>query len=227
MEIRVTDDGSRTLMAPRYGESYHSQRGALTEARHVFLEGSGVARRLAEGLPTTVLEVGFGAGLNALVTLAAPRRAPLAYVALERDLLPAEALYALDYRSLLPDPAPADALLAWLAGVSAAAPARHATELAGAHLELVLGDARDAVLPTGVHAVYHDAFSPDVNPELWDEAFLATLFAALAPGGRLASYTVKGAVRRRLEAVGFEVRKVPGPPGGKREVLVAQRPELR
>ncbi|MEJ2290607.1 MAG: tRNA (5-methylaminomethyl-2-thiouridine)(34)-methyltransferase MnmD [Deinococcales bacterium] len=225
MDVRVTKDGSRTLLSRRYGETYHSQYGALTEARHVFLAGSGVARRLAEGKPTTVLEVGFGAGLNALLTIAEAARwnTPLRFVSLESELLPVDALRALDYRSLLPGPELADAMLAWLERLPAGMRA-HATELGGARLELLLVDAQDAALPAAVHAVYHDAFSPDASPELWDEAFLGRLFHALAPGGTLVSYTVKGVVRRRLAALGFLVTKAPGPPGGKREMLVARRP---
>ena len=225
MDVRVTGDGSRTLLSKRYGETYHSRHGALTEARHVFLTGSGVARRLAEGRPTTVLEVGFGAGLNTLVTVAEAARwgTALRYVSLEADLLPVDALRELDYRSLLARPELADALVTGLARLPAGARA-HAIEIGGARVELLLVNARHAALPVAAHAVYHDAFSPDANPELWDEAFLGRLYGALAPGGTLVSYTVKGAVRRRLAALGFQTAKAPGPPGGKREMLVARRP---
>jgi len=224
MEVRLTEDGSRTLLSPRYQETYHSLHGAATEARHVFLEGSGVARRLAEGRPTTVLEVGFGAGLNALLTLAEADRwgTPLRFVTLENDLLPVAVLRELDYRSLVPRPDLADALHAWLEGLPAGVRA-HATSVAGSTIELLLVEARHAALPSSAHAVYHDAFSPDVNPELWDATFLERLHGALEPGGRLVSYTVKGSVRRTLAALGFEVAKEPGPPGGKREMLVARK----
>ncbi len=95
----------------------------------------------------------------------------------------------------------------------------------GVRLELLLGEASAQPLPKGsVHAVYHDAFSPEVNPELWTEDFLGKLVAALKPGGTLVSYCVQGAVQRRLEALGTEVAKRPGPKGGKREVLTAHKP---
>jgi len=225
MEVRLTTDGSRTLLSSRYRETYHSHHGAAAEARHVYLEGSGVARRLAEGRPTTVLEVGFGAGLNALLTLAEADRwgTPLRFVTLESDPLPVAVLRELGYRALLPRPELADALHDWLAALPSGVRA-HATEIAGSRVELLLVEAQHAALPAAAHAVYHDAFSPDVNPEPWDPAFLERLYRSLEPGGRLVSYTVKGIVRRRLAALGFEVAKAPGPPGGKREMLVARRP---
>lgn len=227
----VTGDGSRTLLSRRYGESYGSRHGALTEARHVFLEASGVAARLAARQATTVVEVGFGTGLNALLTLdaAAAAGAPVRYLALERALVPARTLHALRYRELLQHPSLADALVAWRRALAPGACGCVSVPLGSAllELELVLGEARTAPLPDGVHAVYHDAFSPATNPEPWEAAFLRRLYGALTPGGTLVTYTVQGALRRRLAATGFRVARVPGPPGGKRQVLVATRPSHR
>ena len=75
-----------------------------------------------------------------------------------------------------------------------------------------------------MHVVYFDAFSPANSPELWTPEVFETVYRCLVPGGVLVTYCVKGDVRRSLAKVGFEVRKTPGPPGGKREVLVATRP---
>lgn len=85
----------------------------------------------------------------------------------------------------------------------------------------MLGNATHIELPQlNFHAIYHNAFSPNANPELWTQDFFAQLFPLLEPGGKLATYSVKGTVRRNLQAVGFKVQKLPGPPG-KREMLVA------
>jgi tRNA U34 5-methylaminomethyl-2-thiouridine-forming methyltransferase MnmC len=90
-------------------------------------------------------------------------------------------------------------------------------------LQLVLGDAR--AYPAGqvaaFDAIYFDAFSPATNPELWTEPVFRRMADILEPGGRLVSYCVSGAVRAQLAAAGFEVTRLPGPPGGKREVLAA------
>lgn len=221
-----TADGSDTLFSVRYGQTYHSTHGAATEARHVFLEGSGVALLLADERPSRVLEVGFGTGLNFLVTAqcALQHGTKLHYVALERDLLPADTLAALNHGDHLGVENLHRDLVTWRAMLPNV-PGRYATSLnEGRDLTFLVGDATATALPSGFDAVYLDAFSPDANPELWTANFLARLFDALRPGGRLATYSAKGSVRRALAAVGFTVAKRPGPPG-KRECIVATRPE--
>lgn len=227
--VQRTRDGSLTLYSARYAQAYGSRHGALTEALEVFLKPSGVAARLAAGR-ARVLEVGFGTGLNFFVTARAALRTPgarLHYVALERDLLTAAELAALGYGALLGEEGLVEAFLAWRSGpASEAQPFSFARSGAEVTLELRLGDAAERVrgLACAHHAVYQDAFSPEVNPELWTPAFLACLAAALVPGGTLTSYCVQGEVRRRLAALGLVPHKRPGPQGGKREVLLAYKP---
>lgn len=227
----VTADGSATLYSERYAQPFASVRGALSEARHVFLAGSGVEARLAAGKHVRVLEVGFGTGLNFFITAQACTGQPqarLEYMALEHTLLDGETLTQLGYGALV-DHELVTAYLEWRAALGVdPAPGSYVFERGRVRLELLLGDAAAQPLPlldVGVAAVYHDAFSPVVNPELWTEAFLARLAGALGAGGVIVSYCVQGAVRRRLEALGLVVSKRPGPPGGKREVLVARRAE--
>ena len=225
--FRSTADGFDTLYSAAFGQTFHSQHGARTEAEHVFLRGSGVEARLAVGEQTSVLEVGFGTGLNFLLTAqrAISAGAPLRYTALERDLLSADVLATLNHAERLGAAPLRDALLAWRRGLPEPVPpaAYHAALHDLVLLECLVGDATEITLPdVRYDAVYLDAFSPDVNPELWTSAFFARLFAVLKPGGRLATYSAKGQVRRNLAAVGFRVEKRLGPPG-KREMLVAVR----
>lgn len=226
--VEATEDGSRTLFDPSVRQSFHSRHGALAEARHVFLEASGVAERLANGRGARVLEVGFGSGLNFLLTAdaAVEHGARLEYRALERRLPTSTLLRQLEHGRHLRHPELAEALIAARARFDDEAPlGPWAPELPGVALTLELGDATAATLERSwADAVYHDAFSPSVNPELWSATFLQELVAALAPGGRLVTYSVQGEVRRRLAALGLSVEKRPGPPGGKREALVATRP---
>lgn len=228
LSVKPTADGSNTLFSAAYGQTYHSINGALVEAEHVFLRGAGVEARLQAGLPTRVLEVGFGTGLNFWVTARCCLNhtnagARLDYVALEKNFPPAEMLTLLNYGALLGQPVTGLwqhflSLPPFLPGEAVWEPSRYV------RLTLEIGEATMAhIPPQGYHAVYLDAFSPDVNPELWTPEFMVKLYAVLEPGGRLATYSVKGSVRRALQTAGFGVSKQPGPPG-KREMLVATRP---
>lgn len=227
---QTTADGVDTLYSARYRQTYHSTHGALAEAEHVFLKGTGVSRRLWEAHPTRVLEVGFGTGLNFWLTARQSREtaAHLHYTALEKALLPAQLLTQLNHGRVLEQINDIrQSFLAWRAHLpdSDRNSILHWDFEETVCLELILSDATIAPIPDrDYHAIYHDAFSPDANPELWTVDFFRRLYQVLTPGGKLATYSVKGAVRRNLQAVGFDVQKQPGPPG-KREMLVAVKPK--
>ncbi len=223
VDVLKTGDGSHTLHSERYGETFHSINGATTESRHVFLDASGVAQRLERQQATRVLEIGFGLGLNFLLTadLALQYGTSLDYHALEHDPAVLLAIAALQYDQHLKNPALLDCLVAGLRN------AQHQQNIsiclgAGVSLTLHRADAVSAVLPPGsFDALYLDAFSPDTNPECWTEAFFVKLHSHITPGGILTTYSAKGSVRRALIAAGFTVKKIAGPPG-KREMLHAR-----
>jgi tRNA U34 5-methylaminomethyl-2-thiouridine-forming methyltransferase MnmC len=240
-QVIATADGSNTLESGTFGQSYGSRHGAAAEARHVFLQGAGVQARLAAG-HAAVVEVGLGTGLNFLLTADAAQGAgaQLTYRAFELQLPPPEALEALAYGGLLKTPGLWKAWLAWAQrqGTDGAAlGVTTDTLLAGVTLEVAWGDAwpshtlsdaAAALLARGpVDAVYQDAFSRQANPALWDDGFLQAVTSVLKPGGCLATYSVAGAVRRALEACGLACEKVPGPAGGKAEMLRACKPHAR
>ncbi|MEX2534885.1 MAG: tRNA (5-methylaminomethyl-2-thiouridine)(34)-methyltransferase MnmD [Trueperaceae bacterium] len=226
LEPQLTADGSTTLFSSRYAQTFHSHHGAVSEAMHVFVEGSGVAARLRSGSAARILEVGFGTGLNFLLTAqsAVEGGAAVEYVALERAFLAAGVLSSLGYGRYAREPL--IGLLRFRRELGdAPRPGVYRAGIAGAGLELRLGEAEAADIEAErFDAIYHDAFSPDANPELWSREFLARLAGSLIPGGVLVSYTVKGDVRRYLANAGLQVSKVAGPPGGKREMLRAVKP---
>jgi tRNA U34 5-methylaminomethyl-2-thiouridine-forming methyltransferase MnmC len=226
-EIRQTGDGCLTLYHPGYGQTYHSMNGALQEARHVFLQEALVKERLKLGHATRILEVGFGLGLNFILTCQTAMRhsTPIYYVALEADLLSSRQLGQLHYAEELEVPSLGEALLSWRAQFpDRMEEGRYEFRFGElVRLELHLGDARHFKTGNLFDAVYLDAFSPDQNPELWTESFLKQLAEVMVPGAHLTTYSAKGSVRRALEAAGFRVSKRPGPPG-KREMLLAIRP---
>jgi tRNA U34 5-methylaminomethyl-2-thiouridine-forming methyltransferase MnmC len=227
----VTDDGSRTLRSARYGEDFRSRRGAHAEARHVFVEGTGVGPRLADGGAAAVLEVGLGAATNLVWTVAAALlgHARLRYEVWEPDPLPADAWALLGHEEVLPAAAYASLLEARAAWGRPTPGSVHLWRHGPVHVEVVVAPIAamldDALRASDdVDAVYLDPFSPAVNPDAWSPTVLRGLARRLRPGGVLATYSVAGAVRRALMAAGLEVAKVPGPAGGKREVLRARRP---
>lgn len=223
IELRATADGTPMLARRDLDEGYHSGRGALAEARHVFLEASGAAARAAAGVPTAILEIGLGSGLNAIVTWAAfaAADAPLRYVGVETDPVPAAWFDRLGYAGLDPT---APEVVDWLRAFANAPPgarvtlahtARQATAMRVDALRAAPGDPFDIV--------YLDAFSPASAPALWTEAALAHWRDQLRPGGVLVTYCAQGAFRRTLRSLGMQVERLAGPPGGKREMTRAIR----
>lgn len=225
---KATADGSQTLFSERYAQTFHSDKGALSESRHVFLAASGIAERLQNRQPSSVLEVGFGTGLNFFLTadVALKHEVALTFVSLEQTLLASELVRSLQYDSFLEYPEILTAYLRFRDSLAKdCTPGPQQFSYGTLRLELLLGEATVQNLPESyVDAIYHDAFSPDANPELWSESFFSKLYQALKPEGKLTTYSVKGEVRRRLKALGFAVEKLPGPVAGKREMLRAVKP---
>lgn len=212
--LEQTADGSSTIYVPELDEHYHSVKGALTESMHVFV-GSGL-RRCAKAA-VRVFEVGYGTGLNAALTALNADGRRVDYYSVER--YPLSAADAVAYADTLGDPTVADMLrrlnsAPWDGAVSV-------DELFTLHK--IEGDLATVSLPDDIDVVYFDAFAPEKQPEMWDEGVFSRLHEAMADGAVLTTYCAKGVVRRRLQAVGFTVERLPGPPGGKREILRATK----
>jgi len=217
----------------RFGDVYRTRYNALAQARSVFLHGCGLPGRWQQQTQFTLLEIGFGLGLNFLTSWAAwaadPRRcAHLHYIGIEAFPVSADDLLrsaqALDQTSdsLANQIQPLAKRLAvqWRGirrGVN-----HFSLEDQGLTLELLVGDVQPmlATLNDPVDAVYLDGFSPALNPDMWSEQTLALVAQRCQPGTRLATYTVAGVVRRHLTTLGFEVCKSAGLPP-KRERLQA------
>jgi tRNA 5-methylaminomethyl-2-thiouridine biosynthesis bifunctional protein len=219
--------------APRYGDRYASASGALAQARAVFLAGCGLPEGWAGRASYTVLENGFGLGLNFLACWQAwaadPRRpARLHYVALEAHPVDAAALlHAARQAQAADDEAarawPAAPPLAELAERLAAQwpvalPGWHRLEFGagGLRLTLAFGDARRLAprlrLGAGADALFLDGFAPRLNPQMWEPPLLKALARQCRPGARLASWCVAGAVRKALGEAGFVCERRAGLP---------------
>ncbi|QIL76242.1 tRNA (5-methylaminomethyl-2-thiouridine)(34)-methyltransferase MnmD [Hymenobacter sp. HDW8] len=220
VEVRVTQDGSSTLYVPALNEHYHSTHGAVQEAQHVYL-GAGLEPALASGGQIQVLEIGFGTGLNALLTLQRGLSAPqlIHYDTLEKYPLPPHVVAALGVERYILNPE-----LQEFHYQLHAAPWNEAVPITSRFTLRKLHTAlQDFALPAAhYNAVYFDAFAPEKQPDMWTDAVFDQLFAATAPGGILTSYCAKGSFRRSLKAAGWVVEKIPGPPG-KREMTRARK----
>ncbi len=233
-------------------QTYRSQRGAFLESLHVFLINSGAQAFLADeanagnGPPLRCLEIGFGTGLNFLLlaSMAATNKSPLVYLGYEASLLSCEVLSQLKLDESLSTMKQHSVRLdadcvrnVWHTICNAVreyyrseTPSNHLTFDIGPSIsaQVRVGDAR-LFLSTEAgewDAIFFDPFSPQVAPSLWTESVFAETFRLLRPGGRLTTYSVSSEVRRLLTSIGFSVQRVPGPPNGKREVLIAARPKV-
>ena len=222
-----TDDGSPR--SERFGDVYFSQQDGLAEARAVFLGGCGLPDAWRGRSRFCVAELGFGTGLNivALLDLWRRERPPggrLSVFSVEGfPLGRAEAGRALGAWPELAESA--EALLnVW----PATTPGFHRLDLPelNATLDLAVGEVGWALSQwTGrADAWFLDGFAPSTNPDMWSDAVLDQIAARSAPGARVATFTVAGAVRRGLAERGFAVEKRPGH-GRKRERLEARLPE--
>jgi tRNA U34 5-methylaminomethyl-2-thiouridine-forming methyltransferase MnmC len=215
-KIVITADGSHSLYAPEWKESYHSTNGALQESLHVFIDAGFrhvLARRGAEST-IRILEAGFGTGLNALLTLMEAEKVPVHvwYESVEKYPLPERVYAALNYAALTGSGH--FAALHEAPWEQACAITEHFTLLKRA-VDLL------QYQPAGVvDLIYFDAFSPGVQPELWTEAIFRKLYGQLSEGGVLVTYSSKGTVKQALRAVGFCLERLPGA-AGKRHIIRA------
>lgn len=220
-KIVKTADGSTTIYLPDLDEHYHSRHGALQEAYHVFIR-MGLDKVVADkgNQPISILEIGFGTGLNALITLleAAERNLNISYKGIEAFPVTEEELRAMNYTDTMEQQQAGDYFL----GLHALPWEEKGAVTSFFSLHKRQLGFKDIADVATADLIYFDAFGPRVQPELWTEEIFAKMFTSLKPGGVLVTYSAKGSVRRAMQAVGFAVERLPGPPG-KREMLRARK----
>ncbi|MCF8364932.1 MAG: tRNA (5-methylaminomethyl-2-thiouridine)(34)-methyltransferase MnmD [Bacteroidales bacterium] len=216
IEIRKTLDGSHTLFVPELNEHYHSSFGAVQESLHVFIEaGLRIIQKRQEVI--NVLEVGFGTGLNALLTAIHSFGHVIYYTGVEAFPLDWEITKKLNYPAFL-DYANSGAIFS---KIHHAGWEQEYTITKNFTLLKIKAKMENFVPETNTYdLVYFDAFAPEVQPELWTKEVFGKLHNALTRGGLLLTYSSKGLVKQNLRASGFEVKRIAGPPG-KRHMLRA------
>lgn len=218
----VTKDGSHSIAIPDLEVSYHSVFGALQESLHVFIE-SGLKhwfKQHSTASRCVIFEMGFGTGLNALLTIIETKnlQCKVLYEAVEAFPLEESITQKLNYCEAL-------AQELWQPvfeslHTSEWNKTQQITDLFS--LKKIHAALADYTPTEPVNIIFYDAFAPAAQPELWTKEVFEKLLNILAPDGILVTYCSKGDVRRALLAAGFNVEKIPGPPG-KREMIRASK----
>jgi tRNA U34 5-methylaminomethyl-2-thiouridine-forming methyltransferase MnmC len=216
VEVIQTKDGSHTLYSRQYDEIYHSRNGALGESNHVFIL-SGL--EACESNTIHVFELGFGTGLNALLSwvYAEAKNIRVEYHSIELYPVSSELIQQINYPDLVGH---RDKFLQLHAAAwdEAAMLSDHFT------LHKINGSVMDFRFSApAINVIFFDAFSPEKQPELWTVEAFIRMYDMLVPGGILVTYCSKSYVRRNMAQAGFTVSKLPGPPG-KRDMVRAVRP---
>ncbi len=216
-EVIITSDGSTSIHLPDWNENYHSKHGAIQEAKHVFIK-NGLA--LFENRSISILEIGFGTGLNAIITFLEAEKRPInidyhgveAYPVLHSEIKKMNYMQQLDateYDGVF------EAMhdFEWGEKVSLS---KNFSLIKRKQFFDEIDDVEQFDL------IYFDAFGYRVQPELWRTEIFLKMFNALKPNGVLVTYAARGVVKRSMIEVGFTVEKLEGPPG-KREMFRAKK----
>jgi tRNA U34 5-methylaminomethyl-2-thiouridine-forming methyltransferase MnmC len=215
-EIIQTNDGSTTIHLPDWNESYHSKHGAIQEAYHVFIK-NGLS--LFEGQPISILEIGFGTGLNCFITYleAAKSHQAIEYVGVEAYPVALDEALQMNYPTAI-DPAQKETFRKmhecdW-----------EQKETLSANFTLTKRKQffQDITDENAFDLIYFDAFGFRVQPELWSDGIFAAMFTALKPNGVLVTYACRTSIKNAMLSAGFSVKKLSGAPG-KREMLRANK----
>ncbi len=216
-KLITTADGSSSLFVPSLNENYHSIHGARQESMHVFID-AGLKQIKKDSI--NILEMGYGTGLNFILTYLYSENKNINYHGIEFYPLDLALVKKLNYTEIL----------------------ELSQEQSDLFLDFHLSDKTKIVserfcvnkynIPlqefdseTGFDLIYFDAFAPEVQPELWSVQIFEKLFRLTNPGGILCTYCAKGQVRRNMIAAGYKVERLQGPPG-KREMIRATKMEI-
>lgn len=220
MKLEQTADGSYTLYVPELDEHYHSVKGALTESQHIFIN---MGLKHSSVTSPHILEIGLGTGLNCVLTLleAKENQRHVHYTGIERYPLNEEIIRKLNYPSIIGKECENDYF-----AIHQAPWEEDVCLSPWFTLHKMEGDFTHYSFEQKYDIIYFDAFAPEKQPEMWEQSLFDNLYQVLNEGGILTTYCAKGVVRRMLQTAGFKVERLPGPPGGKREILRATKTNL-
>jgi tRNA U34 5-methylaminomethyl-2-thiouridine-forming methyltransferase MnmC len=217
-KIINTKDNSKTLLIPEMNETYHSTNGAVAESKHIYIN-YGLNHFINTTETVNILEMGFGTGLNAILTLdyALTHKKKVNYFTIEKYPVTLNEIIELDYANSLD----LDYLKSEFLSLHELdfkkdhqinpyfSFSKHHTDLKAITLH-----------ENKFQVIYFDAFAPQHQPDLWTLEILQKMYDCLASDGFLITYCAQGQFKRNLKAIGFEIVPLPGPVG-KREITKA------
>ena len=214
-EIIKTLDGSTTIHLKEWDECYHSKHGAIQEAKHVFIK-NGLS--LFENKPVSILEIGFGTGLNAFITFleSTEKKQQIDYVGVEAYPVDAKEVLAMNYVTEL-DALEFENIFEKMHKCEWNKKIEISTDFSLTKRKQFFDEIDDFET---FDLIYFDAFGYRVQPELWSTEIFRKMYKSLKPNGVLVTYAARGVVKRSMIEVGFTVEKLAGPPG-KREMFRA------
>lgn len=219
IEFEITEDGSHTLFVPELNEHYHSTHGAIQESMHVFID-AGLRHCVKSEIK--VLEIGFGTGLNAFLTLLEAERTgrKIDYTTLEFYPLSIIDAEKLNYVELI-DSTKKD-VFRELHKVEWGKWSQLTLYFSLLKMKFDFSKPSDFDTENKFDVIFFDAFAPEKQPEMWAQEIFDKIYSISSENAILTTYCAKGSVRRMLQTAGFVVERLPGPPG-KREILRARK----
>lgn len=216
IEVLITEDGSSSLKRKDLGEGYHSTFGAIAEGVHIFINAG--LRNIEKHSLINILEIGFGTGLNAILTLdySNKENQNIYYETIEKYPLSKEIISQLNYGKVL-------SLEEEFLNIHSVSWNENAEINNLFSIHKIDKPAENLNYKANFFdIIYFDAFAPQFEENLWQQEMFAKLYYSLKEGGLLVTYCCKGDVKRALKASGFQIEKLPGPKG-KREILRAKK----
>jgi len=213
-ELTLTSDGSHTIFVPELDEHYHSVYGAVQESIFIFIKNG---FDFCEADPLFILEIGFGTGLNALLTAVRSMAGTRAvnYTSIEKYPLDSKMISSLNHHEFAGENGKE------IFNLIHSSPWNTNVKICrNFNLRKIETDFTKEQLSGRYNLIYFDAFGPDKQPEMWTREMFSGISAVTDKNGILVTYSAKGEVKRSLKACGFDVALIPGPPG-KRQMIRA------
>jgi tRNA U34 5-methylaminomethyl-2-thiouridine-forming methyltransferase MnmC len=211
LDIILTSDGSKTIYSSLFDATYHSRHGAVSESRHIFVKnGLQYVHECFGKNEIAILEVGFGTGLNSLLSLeyASQHQLTIDYSAIDKHIVPPEILERMDYEKELRKEY--SSYFSLIHSVSWGE--KHLLHPSFSILKTV-ADFKEYSINGSFDLVYFDAFSPRQVPDMWTKAVFEKLYQSMLHQSVLVTFCAQGQFKRDLKAAGFKVERLPGAPG--------------